>query len=168
MPTDTAAVTPDREGAPVEEGDLGAIERALTTIVRWGNLPRIREHYEAAAGVTMDRASYKLLVRLARSGPTRLSDLAEQVGVDLSTASRQVHYLRLAGLVQRATMEEDRRASLLSVTDAGSEMVGRILEARRLVITQMLERWSPGDRSELAAVLTKLADEMVAFGCRER
>jgi DNA-binding MarR family transcriptional regulator len=150
------------------QDDLGAIERAMSTLVRWGNLPRIREHYVAAAGMALDRASYGILVRLQESGPLRLSDLAERLGVDLSTASRQVHHLQVAGLVERATIEEDRRASLLTVTDPGKEMVDRILEARRSVITQMLEGWSPEERAELGRVLTRLADQIVSFGCRER
>jgi DNA-binding MarR family transcriptional regulator len=164
--TTTAATTSaptDPDGA-----ELGAIERAFSTILRWGNLPRIREHFVAAAGMALDKASYALLLRLNESGATRLSDLAERLGVDLSTASRQVHHLQLAGLVQRATVEEDRRASLLTVTDSGKEMVERILAARRSVITQMLEQWTPEERSELGRVLTHLAGEIVAFGCRER
>lgn len=158
-----AMTTPRTESA----GDLQAIERGLSIIVRWGNLPRIRERFVVAAGVALDRAGYQLLVRLNEGGPMRLSDLAERLGVDLSTASRQVHHLQLAGLVQRTTMEEDRRASLLSVTEPGKDMVERILEARRSVITEMLAGWSPEQRSELGRVLAHLADDMVAFGCRE-
>jgi len=159
--------TTSRTGASTDP-DLDAIERALSTLVRWGNLPRIREHFQRAAGIALDRASYTLLKRLKEAGPLRLSDLADLLGVDLSTASRQVHHLRQAGLVQRAPVVEDRRASLLTVTDAGSEMVSRILEARRTVITQMLADWNPEERAELARVLGHLADDIVAFGCRER
>lgn len=139
----------------------------MSTLVRWGNLPRIREHFQRAAGIPLDRASYTLLKRMKESGPLRLSDLADLLGVDLSTASRQVHHLRQAGLVERAPVEEDRRASLLTVTDVGAEMVTRILQARRAVIEQMLAGWSPEERSELARVLGHLADDIVAFGCRE-
>jgi DNA-binding MarR family transcriptional regulator len=148
--------------------ELSAIERAWTTVVRWGKLPRIREHFEAAAGLTLERASYALLLRLDEQGPLRLSDLADRLGVDLSTASRQVHHLQVAGLLERATMEEDRRAALLTVTDAGKEMVDRILEARRSVITELLAGWTPEERAELARSLTRLAAEIVAFGCRDR
>lgn len=162
-----STVTKPRSGVNADP-DLEAIERAMHTLVRWGNLPRIREHFQRAAGLALDRASYTLLKRLKEAGPLRLSDLADVLGVDLSTASRQVHHLRQAGLVDRAPVEEDRRASLLTVTDAGSEMVARILEARRTVIEQMLAGWSPEERAELARVLGHLADDIVAFGCRDR
>ncbi|HEU5003365.1 MAG TPA: MarR family transcriptional regulator [Actinomycetota bacterium] len=149
------------------DSELSTIDRSLTILRRWGNLPRIRERYEAVMGNTpIDKASYRLLVRLDEQGPSRLSDLAERVGVDLSTASRQVHALQAAGFVAREAVEEDRRAALLRVTDAGKAMVGHILEARRTVITELLAGWTPEERDELARILGRLADDIVAYGCR--
>src|SRR6266516_3363545 len=107
---------------------LAQIERGLTTIVRWGNLPRVRERFTAVAGMSLDRASYAVLFRL-EEGPARLSDLAQRVGVDISTLSRQVHHLKAAVLVGRSVMEEDRRAALLYVTDKGRDFVQRIRAA---------------------------------------
>ena len=147
--------------------DLTEIERGLRTIVRWGNLPRVREQFTAAAGMELDRAGYSVLFRL-EEGPARLSDLAQKVGVDLSTLSRQVHHLEAAGLVGRSVMEEDRRSALLSVTDEGHNFVHRIRAAKRAVLTEMLQHWTPEERAELGRALGRLADEMVAFGCRER
>jgi DNA-binding MarR family transcriptional regulator len=158
-------VDEDGVSAPSE---LSEIEHAFTTIVRWGNLPRVRERFVTAAGMALDRPSYSVLFRLEEGGPARLSDLAQRLGLDLSTTSRQVHHLEVAGLVQRAVVEEDRRAALLSLTDEGKELVGRIRQAKRAVITEILAGWTHDEREELARVLTRLADEIVAFGCRER
>jgi DNA-binding MarR family transcriptional regulator len=148
-------------------GDLTQIEQAYTTIVRWGNLPRVRERFTAAVGVALDRASYSVLFRL-QEGPARLSDLAQKVGVDISTLSRQVHHLEAAGLVSRQVVEEDRRAAMLSVTDQGRDLIRRMRAAKRAVFTEMLEGWTPEERAELGRVLGRFADEMVTFGCRER
>jgi len=161
-------------GSRVEEDEVSApselseIERGFTTIVRWGNLPRVRERFVTAAGMALDRPSYSVLFRLEEGGPARLSDLAQRLGLDLSTTSRQVHHLEVAGLVQRAVVEEDRRAALLSLTADGKELVGRIRQAKRAVITEMLAGWTQDEREELARVLNRLADAIVAFGCRER
>jgi DNA-binding MarR family transcriptional regulator len=163
----------DEVGAAVQspadqDAGLPEIERGLSTIVRWGNLPRVRERYIAAAGMALERSNYAFLVRLNEHGPARLSDLARLLGIDLSTASRQVHALEQAGLVKRNRVEEDRRAAMLSLTPSGRAMVERILSARRMVITEILEGWSPDQRTELARVLAHLADDIVAFGCQER
>jgi DNA-binding MarR family transcriptional regulator len=146
---------------------LAQIERALTKIVRWGNLPRVRERFTAVAGMSLDRASYAVLFRL-EEGPARLSDLAQKVGVDISTLSRQVHHLEAAGLVAKTVVEEDRRAAMLSATAEGRDLTQRIRAAKRAAITEMLEGWTPEEREELGRVLGRLADEMVAFGCRDR
>jgi DNA-binding MarR family transcriptional regulator len=153
----------DTDAAP----ELGQIERGLTTIVRWGNLPRVRERFTAVAGMALDRASYSVLFRL-EEGPARLSELAQKVGVDISTLSRQVHHLEASGLVGRTVVEEDRRAALLAVTDKGRDLVRRIRTAKRAAITEMLEGWTTEERAELGRLLGRLADEMVSFGCRER
>ena len=151
-----------------QTSELQQIERGLSTIVRWGNLPRVRERFTAVAGLALDRAGYQVLFRLEEGGPYRLSDLAVKVGIDLSTLSRQVHYLETAGLLRREAVEEDRRAVLLSVTEEGRDLNARIRAAKRSAITEMLAGWTPTEREELGRVLARLADEMVAFGCRER
>jgi DNA-binding MarR family transcriptional regulator len=153
---------------PILPDELSEIERGLTRIVRWGNLPRVRERFVAAAGMALDRSSFALLIRLDESGPARLSDLAQRVALDLSTASRQVQHLHAAGLVDRSVVEEDRRAALLTITPKGREMVERVRGARRAVMAELLAEWPPGERAELARLLGRLADDMVAFGCQER
>src|ERR1700704_3858831 len=163
MPATTPQTENDTDTAPA----LTQIERGLTTIVRWGNLPRVRERFTAVAGMALDRPSYSVLFRL-EEGPARLSDLAQKVGVDISTLSRQVHHLEASGLVARTVVEEDRRVALLAVTDKGRDLVRRIRAAKRAAITEMLEHWTTEERAELGRVLGRLADEMVALGCRER
>lgn len=149
-----------------EEDQLAAVERGFSTLLRWGNLPRVRERFIAAGGVALDPGSYSILRRLDELGPTRLSELAHLVGLDLSTASRQVQHLQGAALVERVAVQQDRRASLLSLTDEGRGVLARSRVARRAVITELISGWSPAEREQLAWMLNRLADELVAFGCR--
>src|SRR5437660_2813135 len=158
-------MTPGTSAAPEASPELTQIERGLTTIVRWGNLPRVRERFTAVAGMDLDRASYAVLFRL-EEGPARLSDLAQRVGVDISTLSRQVHHLEAAGLVGRSVMEEDRRAALLSVTDKGRDFVHRIRAAKRPAITQMPEHSPPAARAPPRRGLGRPPHELGALRCR--
>ena len=93
-------------------------------------------------------------VELARAAFARPGSLRERLRAALHT--------------KIDVMEEDRRAALLSVTDEGRDFVRRIRAAKRAAITEMLEHWTPEERAELGRVLGRLANEMVAFGCRER
>ena len=54
-----------------------------------------------AEGESIDKAGYWLLVRVSENGPVRLSDLAEAVGLDLSTVSRQMGVLVSGGLITK-------------------------------------------------------------------
>jgi DNA-binding MarR family transcriptional regulator len=110
-------------------------------------------------------------VQIATQEPEGTPDMGPdlaQIERGLTTLSRQVHHLEAAGLVAKTVVEEDRRAAMLSVTEAGRGLVQRIRAAKRGAIMEMLDGWTPEEREELGRVLGRLADEMVAFGCRDR
>jgi DNA-binding MarR family transcriptional regulator len=155
-------VTVATQGRDVED-----IERALTTIFRWGNLPRVRERFARQAGVTLDRAAYGLLARLRELGPLRLSELAEHAGVDVSTASRQVLTLEKKGLVLRQSDPEDGRASRLALTQRGSTTLAKVRSARRQFLAVLLDDWTLQERSQLATLLGRLAEDLVSLGRSE-
>src|SRR5215203_7237681 len=81
------------------------------------------------AGVSLDRGLYPLLVRIAR-GPTPVTKLAEQVGRDQSTVSRQLQGLEQLGLIRRALGTGDQRIRTVAVTGTGRRAVARIAAAR--------------------------------------
>ena len=67
----------------------------------------------------LDRGGYWVLAKLASLAPIRLSDLAVALELDPSTVSRHIKTLWHAGLVGRESDPDDRRAALLTPTDAG-------------------------------------------------
>jgi DNA-binding MarR family transcriptional regulator len=136
------------------------IEQALTRLVRRGNQPRVHERLAARAGVSLDRAAYAALCRVQETGPLRLSELAARMGVDASTASRQVQQLERTGLVGRVGDPDDRRASLLELTAEGDRVLTRMRRARRASLDRVLAGWSAADRRVLAALLTRLVDDL--------
>jgi DNA-binding MarR family transcriptional regulator len=136
------------------------IEQALTRLVRRGNQPRVHERLAARAGVPLDRAAYAALCRVQEAGPLRLSELAARMGVDASTASRQVQQLERTGLVGRVGDPDDGRASLLELTAEGDRVLTRMRQARRASLDQVLAGWSAADRRVLAALLTRLVDDL--------
>ena len=52
-------------------------------------------------GIALDRALFPLPVMIERLGPTGIVDLADRVGRDYTTVSRQVSKLEEFGLVTR-------------------------------------------------------------------
>jgi DNA-binding MarR family transcriptional regulator len=146
----------------VSEPAVDQVERALLRVVRRANAPRTHDRFVARSGINLERASYVLLVRLGESGPLRLGELADLVGVDASTASRQVKVLFDRGLVERVPDSGDRRCVVLGITDAGEEVLQRGRASRHESITELVDGWSDRDVQSLGRLLERLADAFEA------
>jgi DNA-binding MarR family transcriptional regulator len=143
------------------EGTVDQVENALIPLVRYLSSPRTWRQLAAATDVNLDRARYLVLRAVAESEPVRTTALAEQVGVDPSTMSRHVSILEQAGLVERTADPDDGRAQSLSLTVAGRTVMEKVRAARHDLITDVLGDWDDTDRSRLAALLARLADDFV-------
>ena len=73
------------------------------------NRPQRDEALIKAAGIPLDRALFPLLVGIERFGPIGVVELADRVGRDYTTVSRQVAKLESLGLVERRPNPADRR-----------------------------------------------------------
>jgi DNA-binding MarR family transcriptional regulator len=150
MPTATAP------GSTVDQ-----VENALIPLVRYLSSPRTWRQLAAATDVDLDRARYVVLRAAAETEPVRTTALAEQLGVDPSTMSRHVSILEQAGLVARTADPADGRAQTVSLTSAGRTVMEKVRAARHDLITDVLSEWDDTDRSQLAALLGRLADDFV-------
>ncbi|MFV2022097.1 MarR family winged helix-turn-helix transcriptional regulator [Micromonospora sp. LOL_023] len=106
----------------------------------------------------LERAAYTLLVRIAGDRPTRLSLLAEDQGLDLSTISRQVAALEAAGLATRTPDPSDRRASVIAPTDLGWQVFARNRAIWVDAVRDLLTDWTPDEMAEFKRLLTRLND----------
>jgi DNA-binding MarR family transcriptional regulator len=144
----------------VPQTDLTRIADALTGLFRAGHASRMHERVAADAGVTIDRTGMGMLFRVAGAGHARVSDLAGMLGLDISTTSRKAQELEAAGLLVRTEDPNDRRASALSLTPEGKQILGRLKKARMRSLEQLLADWSHEDRTRLAELLERLVDDM--------
>ena len=140
------------------------VDEALLTLGRPSHLRRIGERVRAGAGLPLDRAAYPVLRGIAECGPVRLSDLAARLGVEISTASRQVKELEQAGLVERTGDPKDGRVTMLALAPAGREALKKLRESWRRTLVEILDAWPEEEREALANLLARLAADMVAYG----
>jgi DNA-binding MarR family transcriptional regulator len=109
----------------------------------------------------IEKAGVAVLHQLACHGDgLRLSDVAAEMQLDVSTVSRHVRHLEDAGLVERTGDPDDRRASLLNVTDAGRTTLQAAYDARARAIRTALAGWSDDERTTLTALLTRLEADL--------
>jgi DNA-binding MarR family transcriptional regulator len=96
------------------------------------------------------------LSTLARSGPSRLGDLAAREAVAAPTMTRIVAALEEAGLVSRRPDPVDGRAVVVETTEAGMTLVQGESFARSSALRRRVEALSAADRAALVAALPVL------------
>ncbi len=141
------------------------LERALTRLLRRAFLPTAGEATRREAGVHLDRAAYITLVRVAKLDGGRLSDLASELGLEVSTVSRHVKGLVEGGYVVATTDPDDGRARRYRPTEEGIRVLCRVRDARRAHLARVLGDWDEGDITTIATGLERMVD---AFEAEER
>ena len=111
---------------------------------------------------TVERAAIIILSSLKENSAVRLSDLASDLLLDISTVSRQARALEDRGLVTRAEDADDRRAVRLELTPAGLAVLEEAWSRRNRWLAESLHDWTPDDRVALVAMLTRFADSLSA------
>ncbi|SDZ38864.1 DNA-binding transcriptional regulator, MarR family [Micromonospora pattaloongensis] len=113
----------------------------------------------------LERAAYTLLARLVGAGPARLTALAEDLALDLSTVSRQAGALQTAGLASRSPDPADRRAWVIAATETGREAFARHRRSWVGALRELLADWTPEERREFVRLFTRLNDSIaVPYG----
>jgi len=115
------------------EETLRELHGALLEIVGVMNRPQRDEAMIREAGIALDRALFPLLVLVERLGPIGVVELADRVGRDYTTVSRQVAKMETLGLITRQANASDRRVREAVVTAQGKAMTARIDEARNRI-----------------------------------
>jgi DNA-binding MarR family transcriptional regulator len=97
------------------------------------------------------------LEALLRRGPSGLNELAEDLYLDKSTASRVVASLERKRYISRAPHPDDGRAIVLTVTPAGRRLCDRIRTDLIAEAKQLLEDFEPEVREGAARLILRLA-----------
>lgn len=137
---------------------IRALHEALIDIVSVINRPQRDEMMVREAGISLDRALFPLLAVIERRGPIGVGDLADRVGRDYTTVSRQVAKLQGLGLVERQAAAVDRRVSQATVTANGKAMTGALDKARERIVGAMFATWDDRDVKELVRLMRMFAD----------
>jgi DNA-binding MarR family transcriptional regulator len=149
------------EGDVTDDEVLGAIETQVALIMRLGEASRrstgLKPHR------ALDRAAYVILRLLKHDGPQNVSTLADRLNLDGSTVTRQVTALQHDGLVERHRDPNDGRGTVIEATDIGLKQVDAVQAARRALYDRVLYDWSPAERENLAATLTRLTGAIDEF-----
>ena len=103
-------------------------------------------------------AHLRALRTLGHHGAMRLSDLSGRLHIAPRSATEVVDALESRGLVRRRADPGDRRATLVEMTEHGTEVMEAIRAARGNDAERLFSRLSPADRADLTRILGQLRD----------
>lgn len=137
-----------------------ATHRRLTTD-SWESLLRtqvtvMREFNKEPLLRELGSREYDVLFNLSRcpSGWLRLNELNDHVLLTQPSISRMVDRLESRGLVQRKTVEEDKRGVLIGLTEAGAELQKKVGRAHVQHIMEIMETALSDDEMQTLLALT--------------
>ena len=107
----------------------------------------------AASPVEITVPQHRVLVLLAAVGPHSVGELAGELGVNPSNATRVCDRLQRLELVARSRSTSDGRSVRVTITGAGRRLVQHIAKQRRRQVAKVLEGMSAVEvRSALRAM----------------
>lgn len=147
--TKTEQTTPT--SAPQLETDTAA--RLRTAI---GRLSRRLRTTRAAREAGLTPTGISILLTVTRTGLIRLAELGESEGVNPTMLSRVVSDLASAGLVERVSDGNDRRAAWVGITRKGKRLAERMRSERTDAVNEATGRLSAEERRRIEAALPAL------------
>jgi DNA-binding MarR family transcriptional regulator len=112
----------------------------------------------AALDADVTLAQFRTLVILVSRGPQRIVDLAQELAVTSSTATRMCDRLVRKELVARRGRPEDRRAAWITLTEPGRDLVGAVMSSRRAAIADLVRQLPMTQPPGFAAMLNAIAE----------
>src|SRR4051812_13270655 len=140
---------PDLDPSPI--GVIGRISRLARELEQ--ELERVyREH-------GLESGWHDVLATLRRNGPPyrlRPTEFSSALMLTSSGTTKRLDRLEAAGLITREPDPDDRRGTLIALTDAGRERIDAVTEAHLANEQRLLGALSDTERDRLADLLRKL------------
>jgi DNA-binding MarR family transcriptional regulator len=145
------------DGGTTSRGDAGGDETLSEAFL---SVARQLRHtsQEILAPWDITPAHLRALRVLMRHGTMRLSELSDHLHIAARSTTEVVDAVEARGLVQRRPDPDDRRATLVTLTEHGTSVLDAIRDARGTEAGRAFGRLSQADRVHLARILRRLRD----------
>ncbi len=139
-------------GSPMSE------ERLLRSVRRLAAaLARLERQAAAGCGASVSQMRVLMALDAVDAGGARVSDMAGEQGLAISTMTRNLALLERQGLVQRAGDDTDGRAVRVVLSEAGRALARTLSETTVAKFARAFRTFHPSDRIERAVALDRVA-----------
>lgn len=124
---------------------------------------------ESARGLGLDMCEWRVIQILGRDGASTVNHVADRIAMDRGGTSRAIARLEARGLVLRRMSAEDRRKSIVSLTDAGIGLcddVSNFANARAERLTRCLTEPEAATLTDMLQRLDAEISEMLESSWR--
>jgi DNA-binding MarR family transcriptional regulator len=124
-------------------------------------ITRTARRMRQEAGTDLSPSLTAALATIERHGPLTPSELAKAENIQRPTATRIAASLEAEGLIARARDPNDGRASLLSVSPRGRDLLRRLRKRKNAYLSRRLRELDPADVEALeraAEVLERMLE----------
>lgn len=139
------------------------IGAAWVQIRRGAATSRLRDWLLGSGDDALEQGQMDTLDLLARQPSWRMSDLAEALRIDPSTATRAVQRLVGDGLAKRCPHDDDGRVVMVEITPAGLDRHTDVNARRGELMAHMLGAFSTDERPLLAEMFDRFAAAVDEF-----
>jgi DNA-binding MarR family transcriptional regulator len=138
---------------------LDGAGRALFSLVRFWARRWIVGGSNAQGRAIQEVLAVEAVAAVSRRGigAVSITDVAQEIGVDQSNASRLVAQAVAAGVLAKARSAEDGRTATLSVTGQGEKVLAASWAHQEATFCQLVKGWAPEDQARFANYLRALA-----------
>lgn len=142
-------------------------EIALRIALAWRELRRgaagleLRNHLLGPDGPQLEQAQLDALeIVVSEREGWRMTDFADALRVDPSSATRAIDRLETLGLAERARATDDKRVVVVRATTEGRRLMREISRLRGSGMQRLLEPFEPDERERFAEYLERFVDSI--------
>ncbi|MFA1711505.1 MarR family winged helix-turn-helix transcriptional regulator [Peribacillus frigoritolerans] len=114
-----------------------------------------------ADGIEISLVQSHILYEINRQKKASIQQIAETLGTDITTFSRQIQSLIKLNLVTKTPDAEDRRISILSLTDEGVKINQTIDQQMNDYLNEIFKTMNEFEKESVVRSLTLLNDRML-------
>lgn len=119
---------------------------------------------DECCGEQVSMVQSHILFEIRRMDSPSMQQVAEELGMDVTTFSRQAKNLETKGLISRRVSPGDRRVALLGLTAGGEDVLGRIDRYMNERLERLFSSMSPFERETVIRSLGLLNEAAAKLG----
>ena len=140
------------------DDDLDELDELLARVRVAQQRPEWRRRLLSGSAHHLGLSDLRILRAVERRPEASVGDVAEDLGIKHSTASRAVAHAVRAGFLVKSSSPRDQRRTSLEVTEIGRQALLDMTARRREMVGEVVIDWLPSDIARLNDLLGRLAD----------